>query len=125
MGQIELLLDGPAMQTVSKETMFAPIFKILNGEGRSYPCDPTAAVDSANLIFEFFTAARVIGYVRINVRDDIDATAAISNFLHGRPLVITMENAHVYFELASALDRKICAAANTHIHDATFHRGRL
>jgi hypothetical protein len=103
MGQIELLLDGPAMQKVSKETMFTPTFKILNGESRSYPCDPRVAVDSANLTFEAFTAARVIGYVRINVHDDIDATASISYFLHGRPLLITMENAPVYFELASAL----------------------
>jgi hypothetical protein len=100
---IDLVLDNPDVEELASQPAISPTFEIINGEDRSYPCDPSAAVDSAHLVFEAFSAARVIGFVQINVRDDGDAAAAIPHFLHGRPLHITVSTAQIYIDLALAL----------------------
>jgi hypothetical protein len=103
MDAIELCVDSPEVDTISRTPQIVPTFEIINGEENRYPCDPTAAVDGAHLAFEAFTASRHIGHVTIHVQDEFNIAASIVNFLHGKPIQIRPVDAQTYLDFAAAL----------------------
>ncbi|KAH0791382.1 hypothetical protein GPJ56_004737 [Histomonas meleagridis] len=99
MKKIEIMIDDPMLQA-NKEPKIT--FEIQNND-LVYPCDPSIAVDCANLIFEGYSATRSMGCLKISIRDNRNILESIIDFIHGSPIIIDKTNAYIIRQLADAL----------------------
>jgi hypothetical protein len=103
MNELAIMIDNPEVEKLSAQAKIPPTFEIINLSDKSYPCDPTAAVDSAHIVFEGFTYSRQLGSVTIDVSDSVNACSGIVDWLHGRPLFINATNAKTLSEMGKIL----------------------
>lgn len=79
-----------------------PTFEI-RCKGKTYPCNPEPATDSAMIEFDGFSNARFVGFLELQCSDENNLLPAIIDFIHGKSLLIDTANAHDLMVLADEL----------------------
>ncbi|EAY19993.1 hypothetical protein TVAG_402480 [Trichomonas vaginalis G3] len=99
---VQLIIEDENVLKLRGLQNIEPTFEIRH-EGKSYPCNPIPAVESAHLIFEGFVNTKALGFIELHNEDKKHLLPSIISFLHGNTLRIEQSNAMDMKDIAQEL----------------------
>lgn len=99
---VQLIIEDENVMKLRGLPNIEPTFEIRH-KGKSFPCNPIPAVESAHLIFEGYTNTKALGFIELHNEDKKHLLPSIISFLHGNTLRIEQGNAMDMRDIAQEL----------------------